>query len=154
MDNSTYIITKDGELYHYGVLGMKWGIRKARKQGSTYTYKSHGQRKWEKKLNKATSNGSNSKKIGKATRKLSMYKERDKSRQYYAQKTSVGATIVRDLLMGPFLNGSYTRLRASGVNKLPAAVATLFTTPLGALLASKAVENGSARNSLENNKNR
>ena len=28
---SNYILTSDGELYHYGVKGQKWGVRKARK---------------------------------------------------------------------------------------------------------------------------
>lgn len=30
---SDYILTPDGELYHYGVLGMKWGRRKDRSAG-------------------------------------------------------------------------------------------------------------------------
>lgn len=35
-------------LAHYGVLGMKWGIRRAAKKGLTYSYKSHATKKYEK----------------------------------------------------------------------------------------------------------
>ena len=48
-------MNNNDELMHYGVIGMRWGIRRARKNGSSYTYKSHGQKKYERKLNKLQS---------------------------------------------------------------------------------------------------
>ena len=31
MDERTYVLTNDGELYHYGVKGMKWGVIRQRR---------------------------------------------------------------------------------------------------------------------------
>lgn len=33
MDSYDYILTSNGELYHYGVKGMKWGVTQAREAG-------------------------------------------------------------------------------------------------------------------------
>lgn len=124
------------ELYHYGVLGMKWGIHKARKNAqraekyrsmaaesesvrkakslnkkadkydakSTYEYKSHGTKKYDKKVNKLT------KKINKARTeedRLNLEKKKlkyeyraersrglDKREQKYAERVKVGGNIL------------------------------------------------------------
>ena len=107
------------ELYHYGVIGMRWGIHRARKNGSSYTYKSHGQKKYERKLTKLQSSKNPSANTVKRTQnKLETYKKRDLNRQKYAENTTVGKSIVKGLLMGPFGSGNYNRLRAAGHTRL------------------------------------
>lgn len=46
---SYYYNDNPNELYHYGVVGMKWGVRRARKRGEEYTYTSHGTKRYAKK---------------------------------------------------------------------------------------------------------
>ena len=110
---SDYALT-GGELKHYGVVGMKWGVRRARKKGQNYVYKSHGQKKWERKLTKAKSKKETSAKIDKAEANLKRFKNRDRNRQDYAATTTAGKSVAKVLLMGPFGAGNYNRLRAAG----------------------------------------
>lgn len=106
------------ELKHYGVLGMKWGQRKADKAGTSYTYKSHGQKKYEKKLNKQISKGAKKSAIRATESRLKTYKNRDANRQRYAETTTVGRTVAKGLLLGPFGSGNYNRLRAAGNTRM------------------------------------
>ena len=128
-------ISNSDELYHYGVLGMKWGVRRARKNGSSYVYKSHGQKKYEKKIDQIKSSNKKNKKekLAKAKTKLSIYKQRDKNRQSYASKTNLGKAVVKQILMGPIGSGSYSRYRSSGNNRV---MAFLKSNVISSLLSS------------------
>ena len=142
------------ELAHYGVLGMKWGIRRASKKGETYTYKSHGQKKWEKKYTKRLNSQKNPKKTQQAKEKLDLYKARDKNRQYYAERTSVGKAFAKQLLLGPIGSGNYSRYRASGDTKLASylksnIVSSTFAMPISILL-SRSSEFKTAQNKIRN----
>ena len=133
------------ELYHYGVLGMKWRYHRAARKGTDYTYKSHGQRKYEKKLNKLQNKKQTARiqrKIDKATKKLSLYQERDKNRAEYARKTNVGKALVKQMLLGPIGSGSYSRNRAAGYGR--------FVSALGSgVITSRILEKNAAKNRLK-----
>lgn len=48
MEN-TYILTSDGELYHWGVKGMKWGVRRYQNKNGTLTSAGKKRRKSQQK---------------------------------------------------------------------------------------------------------
>lgn len=118
----------DNELKHYGVLGMKWGQHKADKTGSTYTYRSMGQKKYERKVAKLQNKNAKAAKMRKAQSKLNHLKRRDANRQAYADTTSVGKTVVKGLLLGPFGSGNYNRMRAAGHTRVGAMFASNVIT--------------------------
>ena len=111
---------KTDELYHYGVLGMKWGMRKSYNKGVDYQYKSHAQKKYEKKVEKLSSKiASKDKKPSFGTKtKLEIYKGRDKNRQDYAKTASIGKSAVKTILFGPLGAGNYNRFRSSGHGRI------------------------------------
>ena len=112
--------TTNNELTHYGVLGMKWGIRKAEKRGGTYTYKSHGQKKFEKKLARYETKGESADKISKTRNKLDVIKVRDENRQEYARTANLGKSFVKMITMGPIGMGTYNRYRSADNGRVQA----------------------------------
>ena len=153
------------ELYHYGVLGMKWGQHK---YGDKYVYKSLGQRYQEHKL-KAFTNKMNkhsiksvkkedkyykkthdadNKRLEKIKSRVKQIKQRDKNRQDYVKTTSVGKQIVRDILLGPIFAGSYARYRAAGRDAVDALSKTISISSIP-ILASKYDEHIRVKKQLE-----
>lgn len=137
----------ENELQHYGVLGMKWGIRRARKKGKTYTYKSHGQKKYEKKYESQKKKNVDSHTLNATKKKLDMFKKRDANRQTYAESASTGRQVVKTLLLGAVGNGTYSRLRSAGQGRVVSGGAAFLTrgVPILSVPISKFMENERAR---------
>lgn len=148
----------ENELYHYGVLGMKWGHRKAQKNGNAYSYKSHTTKKYEKKSIKALDRSRNAKTKDKAVKfknKSKVYDQRakrsaklDSMEQEQSLRVSTAKTIgaravagaLSTVMYGPasgvmgltgIYSKSYQRYRALGDSKVRAMAKTgAFNYPM------------------------
>lgn len=143
-------------LQHYGVIGMKWGMRKAEARGEQYKYRSIGQKLKQRKVNKLSSKLKSTTniqrktklatKLARQTTKLNNLKARDTRRQEYARTASVGGAVARTVLFGPIGNGTYERFRSAGSSTVEAgaaAVAATLFAPVAGAVASKVIENNS-----------
>lgn len=143
------------ELRHYGVVGMKWGVRRAKKKGTTYSYKSWRTKMAEdgydsmsaraKKIRSkeaAALEKGNAKKARKYADKAKVVEKEaagqkkwakasakhDKGMQKIAESMSTGKAVASTLLTGGW-NKTYHSILTSGegsISKGKAAVATIF----------------------------
>lgn len=143
MDDQDYLI-------HYGVLGMKWGVRKARKTGGNYNYTSMKTKRLTKKAANAKAAGK--KNAGQIAAKAKASKQSDKNRLAYAKKTSVGKAIAQNLLLGPIYAQSYQKMRANGATRGKAILknvtsrAALMSIPLTGFIGANAALNANLAN--------
>lgn len=112
-------------LIHYGVLGMKWGVRKDR----NYKYTSMRTKHLTKKAAKAKAKGK--KNAGEISKKLRNSKKVDKNLLEYAKKTSVGKALAQNILLGPGGAKSYQTMRANGFPREIAATSQVLSKVAG-----------------------
>lgn len=134
----TYTYTD--ELYHYGVLGMKWGVRRAREKGTTYSYKSSKTKSYEKKAERAKQKGQ-TEKYKTLSKKAKRSQEFDSKMQSVAESMSVGNTAVQFLLSGPFGAKSYAAARAYGTSNASSTVSAALISYIGGPIGSTILTN-------------
>ena len=145
--SNNYIITSNGdfvrddELYHYGVLGMKWGQHRVRRneekakrsrqsakewdEMARYAKKRGETRKVEKYTRYASEDRADSTKYANKARQIQAKHEKlagGKAAYNYTKKQSTGKALVKSYLFGTYGAMKYNEARSKGVTRGRAAV--------------------------------
>lgn len=108
---------QQNELKHYGVLGMKWGVHRARKNAEKAAkYKKKGD------TGKADKYAAKAKQIESKHRKLGGSKTYDR-----VASTSTGKLVAESMLMGTYGALNYNRARSAGASRGKAAIAGIIS---------------------------
>ena len=152
-------------LIHYGVKGMKWGVRRAKKFESKAASARNSARElnamasYEKAKGNVNRSNAYSKRALSDTTKAIKYEQKSKreikkqdfrdSRANISRSRSLGARLATNVLTGPFANRTYNSVRAAGGGVWAARGATLATGaifgPVGHLAVSAIMTSDAGR---------
>ena len=151
MPNNNYFFTSNGnfvredELYHYGVLGMKWGQHRVRKNQEKAKRSRESAKEWDEmaryaeqrgKTNKAekykryaSEDRADSTKYANKAQKIQAKHEKlagGKEAYNYTKKQSIGKALAKSYLFGTYGAMKYNEARSKGVTRGRAAIAVIL----------------------------
>ena len=124
-DHYYHIMTSDGELYHYGVRGMKWGHRKAMKYAKKEQKLTNRLAKDEKRYQKALSKYERVSSKGGSVTKLQKYQNAEQEARARRNKTAAKLDSVKagrqatTKLMNAYANSptAVSKLKKTAIDK-------------------------------------
>lgn len=134
-------------LMHYGVIGMRWGVRRAGRFSIKSARASRASSKWDAKASAASAKGNTkaaskySEKAAASKSEAKQYSDKSKAIQNkhieraggkkaydYSAKQSSGKTVAKSLLIGTYGTLRYNEARAKGATRGEAAIAGILAS--------------------------